>query len=227
MSAGYYAAIEVVGNDWWSPYPYADEHSSWVRAISGAVTSNSDALAGNALRGELALHDTSGAGYVMLRYDALYSGAAALVAFNFKDSPGTFEVDLSRVPLDNQQPIDLLTNQPAAPVTAANHAAYPVTVEGRNATLLGKMKLPVWKSHANKNCWITKGSTWPEGDQSIHTFVPLQSCLLACFSEPQCSAVTVQWEADQGHRVSCYLRQVDDVSQCADFDDYHTFTYSA
>ena len=244
MSAGYYAAVETVDEasetQWWSPYDYTGAESATVRAVSQAIRSNADALAGNAFRGKIDT-DAGSIGFAMLRYDALFTGSFALVAFNFQDEERVMRMDLSYVPLDylhflqGGQPTDLLTDAPAAALDATNQGAYPVSVGGRNVTLLGKMQLPAWTSHANRNCWLHRGSTWPTGPQGEHKEEPLQACFLACLSTAECNAVTVEWitSKDDGinlsDQVSCYMRQVasdaDVDASCADMDGYHTFTY--
>lgn len=158
----------------------------------------------------------------MLRYDALGTGRAALVAFNLRSHHANITLDLSALPpqLVGQRPIDLRCPEgcPQQASLSSSHLSVDVGASGYVA-LVG-LQLPRWESRGHYfNCSTT---------YRVHTGTrPLTSCLIACLRDSHCQGVTVgwvekhAWPSDHGlawfgSQVQCQFVGGVDLTQCAE-----------
>jgi hypothetical protein len=163
--------------------------------------------------------------YGLLRYDALGTGQAALIAINLGAAGGSVQLDLSGLPpqLLGQRPRDLLCAGPpgpACPQPPALASRTSLAVSGYGVSALTGLRLPRWEPQGYLyNCSATYAPPPLAGE------MPLAGCLIACLRDAKCDAVTVDWVqkhvwprpasmAWYGNHVQCHLRGGLDLTRC-------------
>ena len=158
--------------------------------------------------------------YGLMRYDALGTGAVALVGLNLGAHSSTVELDLSGLPpqLIGQKPTNLLQHGQDPPALT-NHT--PIDVGGHGYAVLVGLRLPRWAPQGYLfNCSASYAPPALDG------VMPLQECLIACLHDVKCDAVSVDWVQKYawpkpaqmpwyGNQVVCRLRGGVDLPSCA------------
>lgn len=182
---GYFPVIRNSGNDW------TDSGAPWPGDAGGGLPALLAAMQGEAAFGLRSLRarvpSGSEAHYSMLRYDAMGTGQAALVALNL-GKRGTVELDLSGIPpqLLGQRPINLLCDGCPQEPALANHTS--IELGDYSYTALVGLQLPRWEPQGYLyNCSATYAPPAAAAE------MPLTKCLITCLHDAKCNAVEVEW----------------------------------
>ena len=214
--AGYLPLVRNSGNDWTtSAAPYPGDEGGDLPGLLVAMRGEAS-LGLNSLR--MRVPASEEAHYGMLRYDALGTGQAALVAMNL-GSGANVQLDLAGLPpqLLGQRPTSLLCASCPSGPPLANHTSLAVRKYGY-ASLVG-LQLPRWTPQGYlTNCSATYA---PPAIGEM----PLTECLVACLRDAKCDGVTVDWIQPHawprpasmkwfGNQVRCHVRGGIDLAKC-------------
>lgn len=220
--SGYLPVVRNSGNDWVTsaaPYPGEGESGDPLPALLVAMRGE-PSLGLNSLRmrvpAELPAH------YGVLRYDALGTGQATLVAMNLGAAQSTVHLDLTELPpqLLGQRPHNLLCPGGGCPPPPALAKQTSLAVTRYGVAGLAGLQLPRWHPQGYLyNCSATYVGPPPTAP------VPLAACLVACLRDAKCDAISVEWVqrhtwpkpasmAWYGNEVQCSLRGGIELSSC-------------
>jgi hypothetical protein len=224
--SGYLPVVRSSGNDWTtSAAPYPGEGEGGGDLLPGLLVSmrGEPSLGLNSLRMRVPTAlPSSAAHYGLLRYDALGTGQATLIAVNLGAARDTVQLDLSGLPpqLLGQRPRNLLCTGGGCPQPPALANQTSLVVSGYGVSAFTGLQLPRWQPEGYLyNCsatYVGPASTAP---------IPLVACLVACLRDAKCDAITVEWVqkhswprpasmAWYGNVVQCNLRGGVDLSSC-------------
>lgn len=231
--SGYLPVVRNSGNDWTtSAAPWPGQGGDLLPRLLVAMQGEAS-LGLTALRMRVPVLSSPSlpsteedAHYGLLRYDALGTGQATLIAINLNGTRGTVPLDLRGLPpqLLGQQPRNLLCTDCPPPPPLANQTL--LAVSGYGVSALTGLQLPLWQTQGHLyNCSATYITNNPS-TVAPPAQVPLIACLISCLHDAKCDAIEVEWVqrhswprpasmAWYGNLVLCGLRGGVNLSSCA------------
>ena len=216
--SGYLPVVRNSGNDWTTsaaPYPgegkgggnmlpnllvaMRAEPSLGLNSLRLTVPTVSTAAAAAPPSSESEEPEEESAHYGLLRYDAVGTGQATLVAVNLAAAPGTVQLDLTALPpqLLGQRPRNLLCNDGGSgggggggcdPQPPALTKKTSLAVGGYSVTAYAGLQLPRWQPQG----YLYNCSAKYAGPPSMAP-IPLTWCFVACLNDSKCDAISVEW----------------------------------